>query len=117
MIKQCYVCGHIIKDGEPYYSIGTNSYTCSNEKCFHFYYWDNLAARMAVDKGHNYVIVNQEVYEIGKDYDFLKGFGGRHWTIEFNDGTIIETNSLWDRGKLPDRLLHDFKDNAIFRKD
>lgn len=118
MIRKCYVCGRTILEGEPYYNIESGiKYVCCNEECFHRHYWDALAARLNVDKDYNYVIVDQEVYEIGNDYDFPRGFDGKHWIIDFNDGTVRETNSLWDRGKLPEKLTHDFKDNATFRKD
>lgn len=114
MEKRCYVCGKIIPENTLYYIIGPNSYTCSNEKCFKFYYWDNLAARLIHDRYHQFAIINGQVYEIGSDDDEPRGFYGKHWTIRFNDGTYQETNSLWNRGKLPERLLPDFKDNAKF---
>ena len=113
-MKYCYVCGKKINDNELYYTIGINSYTCGNDKCFNFAFWDRLAARMAVDRYHQYVIVDKNIYEIGSDEDEPRGFSGRHWTIRFNDGTQVETNSLWHRGELPERLQYDFPDNAIF---
>ena len=116
MDKKCYVCGKTIRDGELYYSVGPNSYVCDNEDCYNFYFWDILAARMANNRYHEYVIVDGEVYGIGSDDDSPRGFGGRHWAIRFNDGYYIETNSLWYKGKLPDRLVPDFPDNAIFIK-
>lgn len=116
MKKYCYVCGREIKDGELYYSIDVNNYICNSENCYNFYFWDSLAARMVHNRFHEYVIVNGEIYQIGSDDDSPRGFGGRHWAIRFNDGYYIETNSLWYRGKLPERLIPDFSDNAIFIK-
>ena len=116
MKKICYVCGHEIKDGESYCTVRHNSYTCNNDNCFYFYFWDSIAAKMAADKYHHFVIVNKNVYEIGSDMDYPRGFSGRHWIIQFNDGIQIETNSLWYRGKLPERLQNNFKDNAKFIK-
>ena len=113
-MKHCYVCGKIIHDGDFYYQIGPNSYTCGNDECFLFYFWDNLATCMVFDKNHEYAIVNQNVYQIGSDDDCPRGFSGRHWKIQFNDGVCVETNSLWHRGELPQRLQHDFPDNATF---
>jgi len=114
MFKYCYVCGKIIPNNAPYYKIGENSYTCLNNECFNFYYWDNLATKMVDNKNHEYAIINQKVYQIGSENDEPRGFGGQSWTIQFNDGVIINTNSLWYRGELPGRLRHDFKDNAKF---
>lgn len=114
MDKKCYVCGKTIHGGKLYYSVGPNSYVCDNEDCYNFYFWDSLAARMVHNRFHEYVIVDGEVYQIGSDDDSPRGFGGRHWAIRFNDGYYVETNSLWHRGKLPERLIPDFPDNAIF---
>ena len=114
MEKRCYVCGKIIKSNDFYYSIGQNSFVCDNSKCYNFYYWDSLATKLCYDNNHKYVIVNKKVYEIGNKCDNQKGFGGRHWRINFLDGIKIETNSLWFRGVLPQRLQTDFKDNAEF---
>ena len=114
MNKYCYICGKPILKGDYYYNIGGNSFVCENKECYNKYYWDNLAARMATDLYHEYVIVDKNVYEIGSDDDQPRGFSGRHWIIQFNDGFRAETNSLWHRGELPLRLQHDFPDNAKF---
>lgn len=114
MEKRCYVCGKILPENKPYYKVGINSYTCLNNDCFDFYFWDDLATRMVHNRWHEYVIVDKKVYQIGNDNDEPRGFGGKHWTIQFNDGVKKETNSLWYRGELPLRLQHDFPDNAVF---
>lgn len=113
MKKICYVCGHEIKEKEFYYTSGPN-FICDSKECFHIHFWDTLAARISVDTQHHFVIVNYNVYEIGDDNDDPRGFSGKHWVIQFNDGTIIETNSLWHRGKLPTKLQNNFQDNAKF---
>ena len=115
MDKRCYVCGKIIPNGEPYYNIGSSEgYVCNKEKCFNFYFWDKLAARMLHDKWHDYAIIDRKVYEIGNDDDSPRGFNGKHWVIQFKDGMYVETHSLWFRGNLPERLQLDFPDNAKF---
>ena len=116
MDKKCYVCGKTIQDGELYYNIGPNSFVCGNNKCFEFYFWDNLATKMVHNKWHKYAIIDRKVYQIGSDDDDPCGFGGKYWVIQFNDGTYVETNSLWYKGELPERLQHDFPDNAVFVK-
>jgi hypothetical protein len=114
MEKRCYVCGQKINKQDIYYQIGSNSYICNKPSCYNFYYWDNLATRMISDKYHEYVIVDKKVYQIGSDQDEPQGFGGKYWSIQFNDGTHVDTHSLWYKGELPKRLQHDFKDNAKF---
>lgn len=113
MCKVCYICGHKIKNGEPYFSIGTNSYVCNNPGCYEEYYWDMMAARFVVDKHHEYVVTeNGRLFGIGSDLDEPRGFGGRHFTIKFYDGTVRETNSLWFRSIVPPEKRHIFKPNA-----
>lgn len=114
MNKYCYVCGKEIKAGSFYYCIGKNSYVCNSDKCYNFYFWDNLATHLIFDKQHEYAIINKKVYQIGSEKDEPKGFSGKFWIVQFNDGTCVETNSLWYKGELPIRLQHDFPDNAIF---
>lgn len=112
MNKYCYVCGE--KLDKDYYIIGNNSYICNSEECYDFYFWDSFAAKAIHDHKHEYVIINRRAYQIGNSQDTVKGMGGRHWAIQFNDGYYTETNSLWFLGDLPQRLLHDFPDNAKF---
>lgn len=114
MEKRCYVCGKLIQDKTVYFSVGPNSYICSNDNCYEFYFWDDLATRMISDKYHQYAIIDQKVYQIGSKTDDPQGFGGKYWSIQFNDGTHVDTHSLWYKGELPKRLQHDFKDNAKF---
>jgi len=114
MNKKCYVCGKEILDGEFHYNVGTNSYVCDNNECFNFYFWDALATRMIHNRWHEYAIIDRKVYQIGSDEDEPRGFDGKFWAIQFNDGTYVETNSLWFKGDLPLRLQHDFPDNAKF---
>ena len=114
MEKKCYICGRTINPHELYYTAGPNSYVCNQNDCYEKHFWDMLAARMAVDNEHQYVIIDNKVYEIGSEYDEPLGFGGKHWNIQFDDGILKETNSLWFRGDLPERLQRDFPDNAKF---
>ena len=116
-MKKCYVCGREIKDKELYYHTFVDSYVCANSKCFDTYFWDNLTNCIAHDQWHEYVIVDKKVYQIGSEYDEPLGFGGKHWNIQFNDGVLVETHSLWYRGELPLKLQQDFKDNAKFIED
>lgn len=114
MEKRCYICGKIIEKGTFHYEIDPNSYVCDSKECFDFYFWDNLAICMVHNRWHEYVIVDRKVYQIGSNDDKPRGFGGKYWAIQFNDGYYVETNSLWLLGDLPKRLLHDFLDNAKF---
>ena len=111
-MKRCYVCGANL-EGKFYYQ-HYNTYICMNNECYHFYYWDNLASQMIVDTHHEYAIINRTVYQISNNKNEPRGFGGRTFYIRFFDGEFRETNSLWRLGELPERLQHDFPDNAQF---
>ena len=113
-MKKCYVCGREIKNEELYYNIFPDNYVCANDECFQTYFWDDLANRIKHDKWHEYVIIDKKVYQIGSQYDEPRGFNGKYWAIQFNDGILIETCSLWYKGELPLRLQNDLLDNAKF---
>lgn len=114
MEKYCYICGRPISG--LYYKDFNNLYICNNEDCFNTYFWDDLTNRLSTDKFHEYAIINHKVYLIGSESDDPKGFGGKYYSIQFNDGTIRNTTSLWFKGNLPSNLEKDFQDNAIFLK-
>ena len=114
MDKYCYVCGKKIQKFDFYYNIGPNSYICNKNNCYEFYYWDRFAARTINDRHHEYAIIDKKAYQIGSKQDEPCGMGGKYWEIQFNDGVIVKTNSLWFLGKIPKWLLSDFPDNAKF---
>ena len=111
-MKRCYICGKILTD-DKYSEIGPNSYICSNKKCFSSYYWDALAARLAIDRKHKYAIINRIVYSIGNEDDESRE-NTKIFVIQFNDGSVKSTSSLWREGMLPKRIEKDFPDNARF---
>jgi hypothetical protein len=56
-------------------------------------------------------------YHIGKEtssYRACRGFGGRHFRIQFHDGRIVETTNLWCQGDIPKHFRDRLPDNAIF---
>ena len=115
-MKQCYICGKRIEDDEPYYSVGPNSYICANNECYNIHWWDKLSARYVTNVYHEYLVVDNKLYSIGADEDEPRGFGGKHWIIEFFDGVRRETNSLWFLADIPEDKKHIFKENARFLK-
>jgi hypothetical protein len=112
-MKQCYVCGKTITNNK-YFEVGPNSYICNCPKCFSFYYWDSLATRLIADRQHKYAIINHEVYLIGEDENNIRANANKVYIIQFNDGTLLTTSSLWCEGKMPKRIASDFPDNAQF---
>ena len=44
----------------------------------------------------------------------MKGFSGRKFKIQMNDGKVIETDNLWCGGDIPDSHRDRMPDNAKF---
>lgn len=61
--------------------------------------------------GVKYFIDTRESNDAG-----FNGFGGRKFTIRFNDGTEITTCNLWHNGEVPDEWRDKLPDTAKFVK-
>lgn len=114
MSKFCCVCGREIKEHEPYYCVALNTFTCLTDECRDKYHWDLLAARYVVPGQHEYFVVNSKLYQIGSNDDMPRGMGGRYYVIQFEDGTVQNTRSLWVIGDVPESKRKIFKQNARF---
>ena len=97
---KCEICGKEIQQKMPWIRTGKNSGVCS-DKCFHFKFWNDYYTSMCNDSEHKYIIINGHAYHIGNEDDITKGFSGRHWRLQFFDGYICETTSLWHMGQVP----------------
>lgn len=80
---------------------------CSQE-CFKEYFWTQVLDKSAI-------VIDGYCYHAGNSNSTFKGFGGREFTILFNDGIRMTTNNLWCNGKIPEKLL--IPDNAKFVND
>ena len=114
MNKYCCVCGREFKENEPYYCVGPNTYTCYEGDCWSIHRWDILAARFVVEQQHEYFVVNNQLYQIGSEKDDPQGSSGRYYVIQFEDGTIRDTHSLWFIADIPESKRKIFKQNAHF---
>jgi len=113
--KFCCVCGREIKGSEPYNCVNFNTFTCFDGECNSIYHWNLLAARYTtIPPQHEYFVVNNKLYRIGSDEDEPRGMGGRYYVIQFEDGTVIGTRSLWLIGDVPKSKRRIFKQNAHF---
>lgn len=89
-----------------------NSYIGNN--CFECSYWMEKIELPTEDENRR-VIVNGQHYRIGiDDPGPFRGFGGREFTVLFDDGRMVKTRNLWDQGEIPERFRRWFPDNAIF---
>ena len=99
---KCIICGKEIPE-----SSYMNAVLCGHE-CFIENFWnENLDDTAIIIDGDCY-------HDGGRQEDNIPwlGFGGHKFTIEMNDGRIIETNNLWFNGKIPTE--RNVKDNARF---
>lgn len=70
------------------------------ERCFTEQFWAEV-----VEVIEHHFIMN------GNAYSFTKGeggFGGRRFTIELEDGRVLEDVGLWHRGEVPESIKHLF---------
>ena len=114
MNKYCYICGREIKPHTLFYCVGPNTHVCDSKECYKTYFWDRLAAKFVVDRTQRYVIVDNNLYEIGDEEDYPRGFGGNYYKIQLENGTIKDTHSLWFIGEIPEDKRYIFKQNAYF---
>lgn len=95
----CKICGNEIEK-----SCYIHEVLCSS-KCFYNDFWNETL-------DDNAIIIGGECYHDGGTTTDIKGFGGRKFRIQMNDGRIIETDNLRFNGAIPkDRNV---KDNARF---
>ena len=115
MKKVCCICGREITNS-LYFHADMSTFICNNDNCFHQYFWNDAENKFLNDKCNEYAIINYEMYRIGSETDSPKGCGGRHYTIQFHNGTTRETTSLWHIGKVPKDRRATLKNNADFLK-
>lgn len=61
---------------------------------------------------HRYPVVNGEMFRVGNDTDYVKGFCGTKFCIKFFDGAVVYTNNLWHNGTIPDNFKKSLPDDA-----
>lgn len=99
--KVCKVCGKVIPDPAPY------SLQICSQTCFYEDFWNE-----ALDE--DAIIIEGKCYhmEPEKSDSTFRGFGGRKFTVKFNDGRVVETTNLWLNGDIPKERK--VSDNAVF---
>ena len=112
MNRTCCICGREIKEGDFYYKVDSNSYTCGDQECYNTYQWNKWAERFQTPNQHEYLVINNKLYQIGSNEDQPRGSGGRYYVIQFEDGIIRDTRSLWFIIEIPKSKRKIFKQNA-----
>ena len=107
--KPCLHCGSIINTT---YREPTKSELIRDNVCFFCNFWMGY-----IEKKNNLSIarIDGNHYIISPDGPAgFKGFGGRKFTIIFNDGREITSHNLWHQGTIPDHFKKQLPDNAKF---
>lgn len=76
--------------------------------CFGCDHFDELHHRL----GKRTFAHNGSVYTIGSSRAFMKGFGGRRFKVTWLDGHVVEGDSLWHNGEVPEHFRDRFADTA-----
>jgi endogenous inhibitor of DNA gyrase (YacG/DUF329 family) len=96
----CIICGKEIEKSQYMHK------TLCSSKCFNIDFWNDCLDEEAI------IIDGTCYHDGGKTNSSIKGFGGRTFKIQTNDGRIIETDNLWFNGEVPKE--RNVKDNAVF---
>lgn len=111
-VVTCRICS---TQEEAHYFEPTKSHMVLQSLCFHCLFWSDL---IKVADHPNMVRVKAVHYQVcgdeGGGRAEFRGFGGRHFTIRFDDGRTVQTNNLWCQGGIPERFRQELPDNARF---
>jgi len=94
-----------IKDLSP----DTYFYDCCENCSFwleKLYLPEQYSKKQVIINGVHYLISNSSI----------RGYAGAKFKIKFFDGRLIQTNNLWQQGKIPEHFRSVLKDNAVFIK-
>jgi hypothetical protein len=105
--ETCEFCGSgFTRRCEPESYIGNNCFDCS--------FWLKKINLPEEDEARR-VIVDGQHYRLGLNNSGpFRGFGGRKYTILFNDNRVVETSCLWHQGAIPERFRGKLLNNAVF---
>lgn len=105
-IEICPCCSNeYVRDMPP----ETYFYDCCEDCSFwleKLYLPEQYSKKQVIVGGVHYLLSNSSI----------RGFAGATFTIQFFDGRIIETDNLWQQGKIPAHFRSVLKDNAKFIK-
>lgn len=109
----CWKCDKV--EPGPYMD-SIRSVLLKNKLCHTCNHFHEICDAQGTDTNH--VCINGVVYYIGdEDAKFtMRGFGGAKYVICFNDGRMVTTTNLWDRGAVPAQWKAEIPDNAIWYK-
>ena len=115
-MKRCSECGNKV-DERNHWSLMTHNEEYGTCVCIDCMPWDEKARDKSYAK-RRLITPTYEAFFIG-DRDTPKqwrGFGGRKFTIVFDDGRIVKTDNLWFDGFVPEHYRDRLQPNGrLFR--
>lgn len=82
--------------------------------CYVCLSWTEIIA----DDEESLVVIDQKAFLIHDEKAIgMRGYGGKRFTIVFNDGRVVETTNLWSKGNVPEHFSHILPNNAQFAPD
>lgn len=114
LMSNCKICGAEI-DSDRYVQ-DTKKELDEHQMCFNCNFWRDMLEKDAKRPPHTWCMINGTHYVIEPDEpgSYFQGFGGREFTIEFNDGTVVTTHNLWCQSEPGEHWKDKFPDNAKF---
>ena len=109
---KCKICGHTIEVGVFYKAVEDKM--INNTMCFNCNFWQERYKQDKFLPPHMVAIIDGTHYTIGDSSSKIRGFCGRKFVIEFNDGTKVITTDLWCQGDIPPTFKDKFPNNAKF---
>lgn len=113
-MSKCKICGAEV-DSDRYVE-DTRKELEEHQMCFYCNFWRDMLEKDAKRPPHTWCMINGTHYVIEPDEpgSYFQGFGGREFTIEFNDGFVVTTHNLWCQSEPGEHWKDKFPDNAKF---
>lgn len=113
-MSKCKICGAEV-DSDRYVE-DTRKELEEHQMCFYCNFWRDMLEKDAKRPPHTWCVIDGTHYTIEPDEpgSYFQGFGGREFTIEFNDGTTVTTHNLWCQNEPGEHWKDKFPDNAKF---
>lgn len=100
---KCIICGKEIEQSSFNHKV-----ICSSE-CFDIDFWNDKVLNKS-----QHLIIEGGCYFIGQEEDIgrFRGYDGRKFVIQKDNGEIITTTNLWYNGRVPETFTSKLPNNA-----
>lgn len=111
MIFECKCCNKQVTESDLKYYPDVNAKLVKARACYVCSFWLDILER---DILITFVDDKDNVFSIGSpNPKSVKGFDGRTFEIELDDGRTIESDNVWHRGRVPAWFKHRFNKGSM----